>query len=164
MASGKSFIGRKLAEKIDFDFVDLDEFIETNEEKTIKALFEEKGELYFRKVEKKYLAALLKQNEKLVIALGGGTPCYYDTMDALVNDASIETLYLKVSIQEIIKRVTTETAKRPLIAHLKTEEALIEFISKHLFERSYFYNKANHVIDANQSADTIVENIIAKLF
>ncbi|WAC02009.1 shikimate kinase [Lacinutrix neustonica] len=164
MASGKSFIGKKLAKRISYNFIDLDAYVEKKEQKTVKQLFDEKGELYFRKAEKKYLATLLSRDEKVVIALGGGTPCYYDTMDELVNNRAVETLYLKVSIKEIIKRVTKETAKRPLIAHLVTEEALVEFVSKHLFERSYFYNKAHYVIDANQPADIILEDIVAKLF
>lgn len=163
MASGKSFVGKRLAKKIAYNFIDLDAYIEKEEQQTVKELFEEKGELYFRKTEKKYLTTLLSRDEKLVIALGGGTPCYYDTMDALVNNVAVETLYLKVSIPEIIKRVTNETAKRPLIAHLSTDEALVEFVSKHLFERAYFYNKAQHIIDANQPADILVDDMVTRL-
>jgi len=164
MASGKSFVGAKLAQKLSFKFIDLDDYITEQEGTSIKNLFDSKGELYFRKAEKRYLNELMKSNEKMVIALGGGTPCYYNTMDAMLNTAAIETIYLKVTLQELVKRVSSETHKRPLISHLSTEEALKEFIGKHLFERSFYYNKAKHIVDANTSLEKIIEDIISRLF
>lgn len=164
MASGKSNVGIKLANKLSYNFIDLDDYIEKKEGLTVKELFKSKGELYFRKAEKRYLLELIEKREKSIIALGGGTPCYYNTMDALIKNEFVETIYLKVSLNELVKRVTNETEQRPLISHLSTKSELTEFIGKHLFERAHYYNKAKHIINADGSIVNIIENIISKLF
>ena len=164
MASGKSFVGEKLSKLLKYEFIDLDNYIEKKEKKTVKFIFEDKGELYFRKKEHFYLKELLNNEDKMVLSLGGGTPCYYDNIN-LINESDNNTsIYLRVSINEIINRVSKEKSKRPLIAHIETEELLREFIGKHLFERSNYYNKADLVIDANGDADSIVESLVLKLF
>lgn len=164
MASGKSFIGKKLAKTLKYDCIDLDDFIESQEKCSIKELFEQKGEIYFRKVEQIHLKTLLKDKESTIISLGGGTPCYYDTMNMLKEDKNVKTIYLRVAIPELVRRLKTEKAKRPLISHLETDELLTEFIGKHLFERSNFYNQAELVIDANADGNEIIEDILLKLF
>ncbi len=164
MASGKSFIGKKLAETLKYDRIDLDDFIESQEKCSVKELFEQKGEIYFRKVEHLHLKTLLKNKQKTIISLGGGTPCYYDNMTLLTEDESIKTIYLKVAIPELVRRLKNEKSQRPLIAHIETDELLTEFIGKHLFERSSFYNEAEFVIDANADVSEIIEDILLKLF
>ena len=164
MASGKSFIGEKIAKLLKYDFVDLDNYIENREKKTVKSIFEDNGELYFRKKEHLYLKELLDRNNKMVLSLGGGTPCYYNNMNMITSIENVTSIYLRVSIPEIVKRVKSEKAKRPLIAHIETEELLIEFIGKHLFERSNYYNQADIVIDANEDASAIMESLLVKLF
>ncbi|APY00593.1 shikimate kinase [Lacinutrix venerupis] len=164
MASGKSKIGKELGKILSYDFKDLDNVIENGENKTVREIFEDSGELYFRKKEKEYLDALLKQSSNTIIALGGGTPCYYNTMDTLIEDKSLKTVYLNVTIPVLVNRLNNETSKRPLIAHIKTDALLTEFIGKHLFERVPFYNKAEFKIDANGDVDGIVENILLRLF
>lgn len=164
MASGKSFVGRTLADFLKYDFIDLDDFIESEENLSIKDIFEQKGELYFRKAEKANLEKLIAQRDKTIISLGGGTPCYYDTIDTLINDETLKTIYLNVSIPEIVKRLNNETSKRPLVANIKTEALLTEYIGKHLFERAPYYNKAEYVINANRPVKEIVEDIVLQLF
>jgi len=164
MASGKSKIGDKLAKILSYKFKDLDNVIEKGEKKSVKRIFDDSGELYFRKIEKEYLDAVLKNSKNTIISLGGGTPCYYNTIDNLVNNNSLKTVYLNVSIPNLVKRLNNEKFKRPLIANIKTDELLTEFIAKHLFERSQYYNKAEFRINANKSIDEIVEDIVLKLF
>jgi len=164
MASGKSFIGSKLAQTLDYSFIDLDKHIEEKEQASIVNLFKHKGELYFRKKEHIYLNDLVEKDEKLVIATGGGTPCYYNNMDLIKNHDFSHSVYLRVSINTIVKRLKNETSKRPLVAHINTDEELTEFISKHLFERSQFYNEAQLVVDANNEPSKILEAIILNLF
>ncbi|WP_034057674.1 shikimate kinase [Lacinutrix jangbogonensis] len=164
MASGKSKIGTELAKILSFDFEDLDNVIEKNENKSINEIFTDSGELYFRKKEKEYLDSLLKHSNNTIVSLGGGTPCYYNTMETLVANSGVKTVYLNASISVLVNRLKGETSKRPVIAHIETDVLLAEFIGKHLFERSYFYNKAEVKINANNSVDAIVKNIILQLF
>lgn len=165
MASGKSSVGRLLANKLGYDFMDLDDFIESSEGKTITEIFESKGEIYFRKKESESLDKVLQDSNRLVLSLGGGTPCYGNNMERLKTHKNAISVYLKTSIPVILHRVANEKAKRPLIAHLKTEEALTEFVGKHLFERSQFYNQADHiVVTDNNEINHIVEQIILKLY
>ena len=70
MGSGKSSIGRRLSEKLDFDLVDLDDYIVEKENASVKEIFETKGEIYFRKKEEEYLQALLKEEGDFILALG----------------------------------------------------------------------------------------------
>lgn len=165
MASGKSFIGGKLAEKLDCNFIDLDTYIEQNEALKISEIFKTKGEIYFRKLESNALNDIIGQNQKLVLALGGGTPCYGDNMRTILRTSNCVSIYLQASVQTITERLKSEKDKRPLIAHLATDENLVEFVGKHLFERSSYYLKAQEkVIIDDLSSEEILEKIILKLF
>ena len=139
MASGKSAVGRCLAEKLDLQFVDLDDFIEEGEQMSISKIFSEKGEIYFRKKEGEYLEILLKKEKNLLISSGGGTPCYGNNLN-LINNKAI-SIYLNASIQTIFERLKNETSQRPLVSTIGTDN-LKEYIAKHLFERRDFYEKS----------------------
>jgi shikimate kinase len=164
MASGKSTIGKNLANILDYSFQDLDDFIEKSENLTVKDIFSSKGEIYFRKLESQALETLLKNNESLVLALGGGTPCYGNNLELLKRD-NVVSVYLKSSIPTIVSRIEKEVSKRPLVAHLDNQDDLVEFIGKHLFERSQYYNKADFIVSTdNKSQKEISEAIISELF
>ncbi|WP_452229504.1 MULTISPECIES: shikimate kinase [unclassified Lacinutrix] len=164
MASGKSYFGKKIADILEYEFLDLDNFIEKEENATIKELFSSKGEIYFRKKEHDYLKQLVATKTNTVISLGGGTPCYGNNMSLLLNDSNIKTLYLQVTIPNLVERVLRETDKRPLIAHLKTKEELMEFVGKHLFERLAYYSQAEFTVDANKKENEVLESIQEQLF
>lgn len=165
MASGKSTLGRKLAEKIDYGFIDLDEYIEKKEKKSIKSIFKTEGEIYFRKLETSYLNEILENTAHIVLSLGGGTPCYGNNMDRILNAKNVKSIYLKASIPTLVSRLKNETSKRPLIAHLETDALLSEFIGKHLFERAQFYNLANIKISTDKKGESeIIEELILTLF
>ncbi len=147
MGSGKSTVGKVLSRALSIPFIDLDEYIESKEKKSISSLFADEGQIYFRKKEHMYLKELLNSNKRTVIATGGGAPCYAGNMDLILN-ASDTVFYLKVSIGELVSRLFPEKEKRPLIAHL-SEEEMPEFFGKHLFERNAFYAKAKHTINCD---------------
>ena len=164
MGSGKSTIGKQLSKALEFDYVDLDLFIETKEEMSIPELFKTKGEIYFRKIETLYLKNILELKDT-VVALGGGTPCYGNNMQLITSAGNAKSIYLKASIATLVERLQTEKHNRPLISHLKTEEELTEFIGKHLFERSQFYSQSDvKVAIDKKSINDIVETIVMELF
>lgn len=149
MGSGKSEVGSHLKEKLGFSFWDLDSYIEKKENVSIASLFSSRGELYFRTIERKCLIELLNDPNPMIISLGGGTPCYFDTMDILIQNENVLTIYLKTSIQELGNRLFPTRKNRPLIAHLHNEDELKEFVGKHLFERVPFYSKSDITISTD---------------
>ena len=165
MASGKSTLGRILANKLNYDFIDLDDYIEEKEQLLISDIFKSKGEIYFRKIETLYLKELLDNNTKLVLSLGGGTPCYSNNMDFIRNATHVKSIYLKALIPTLVARLKKEKSKRPLIAHIKTDELLTEFIGKHLFERVQFYSLSEVTITTdNKKEEDIIEELVLHLF
>lgn len=158
MASGKSAVGKILAEALTIQFIDLDSFIEQNEQMSITEIFETKGEIYFRKKEGEYLHELLNSNESSVISLGGGTPCYGNNLEFIENKSN--SFYLKASIDTIFERLKNETSQRPLVAAIGTEN-LKEYIAKHLFERAPYYERAHHTVLADhKNVAQIVDEIL----
>ena len=93
MASGKSTIGRLLAEEKGLKFINLDEYLEEKEEKSISDIFKDKGEIYFRLKENEYLKELLEKKESFVLSLGGGTPCYSSNMD-VINSYNLSLIHI----------------------------------------------------------------------
>ncbi len=157
MASGKSIIANKLSEMNGFLHLDLDDYIEEKEKQTIAKIFETKGEIYFRKVENRYLKELLTSDKEFVLSVGGGTPCYADNIKIIQKHAI--SFYLKASIVTIYDRLQQEKSKRPLVRNISNSD-LKEFIAKHLFERRTFYEKANHqIVVDNKSINEIVAEI-----
>ena len=157
MGSGKSTTGKDLAKTLGYEFIDLDHYIENKYELTVSQIFEKFGELGFRKREKDTLAEVL-QKTNVVLSLGGGTPVYYDNIDVI--NANSVSIFLRVQLPQLVKRLENKKHTRPLIAHLKDDE-LTEFIAKHLFERNHFYQKAKHTISiANQSSSEVLNQIM----
>ena len=113
MGSGKSTLGRKIARKLNYEFLDTDSAIEEKEGLTIAAIFEQFGEVHFRKLETNILLSL-KGKEKIVIATGGGMPCFNGNMN-LLNELG-RTFYLKRSVNELVHRLVNAKRVRPLIA------------------------------------------------
>ena len=162
MASGKSIISKELGEKLGMEVIDLDDYITKKEKMSIPELFKNKGEIYFRTIENKYLKELLEQKEDFILASGGGTPCYANNMKWIKENAT--SVYLKASIPTIADRVIKEKETRPLIKAIKDTD-LKEFIAKHLFERSEFYNQADFTLSVdNKSVNEIIKEIEAKVY
>lgn len=157
MGSGKSTLARHLAKSLKLPFIDLDDYIVEKEQSSVKELFKKRGEIYFRLKESTYLKEVLDLDQSLVLALGGGTPCYADNM-VLIKKESM-SFYLKASIATLCKRLRNEKKQRPLISSLDDEQ-LTEFVAKHLFERREFYEKADQVINLE---DKSIEDLLAEL-
>ncbi len=161
MTSGKSSVGKILSSLISVEHIDLDVFIEEREQSSISDIFKNKGELYFRKKEMFYLEEVLKKEGNYCISMGGGTPCYGNNMQLIT--AHTTSVYLQTSINEIHRRLITSKNKRPLVAEL-SEDNLLEFIGKHLFERNPFYKKADiTVLTDGKSSLEVAKTIVKSL-
>ncbi|WP_106151315.1 shikimate kinase [Marinilabilia salmonicolor] len=143
MGSGKSTFGRLLARELDFKFIDLDKYIETQEGKSISEIFARYGEETFREVERLAVHESTKSG-KAVIATGGGVPCHFDNMEVM-NKYGL-TIYLKVSPEALTDRLMPAREHRPLIAG-KTRDELLAFIKTTLQQRTPFYEMATLTAD-----------------
>ena len=164
MGSGKSQVGRLLASKLGLVFFDLDDQIEKNQQKSIKKIFSEKGEIFFRKKENEVLKELLNAPENFILSLGGGTPCYADNLEILKNNKEVRLIYLKVELNKLTKRLFNEKEKRPLISGQESRESLNDFIRKHLFERQYYYLQSDIILDVSElSIEETVNSLVKQL-
>ena len=159
MGAGKTVIGRSLSKKLGFKFYDLDNYIEQIEGKKVSEIFNEKNEVYFRKIENIYLQELSSKKEKKIISTGGGTPCFKNNLKIIQTTSNSMSVYLKANIETLVNRLHHSIDKRPIISHLRNEDELKEFITKHLFERSFYYEKS----DVKIKTDDIELKDIVKL-
>tara|TARA_B100000963_G_scaffold123243_1_gene107496 strand:+ start:2152 stop:2646 length:495 start_codon:yes stop_codon:yes gene_type:complete len=144
MGCGKSTLGKKLALNIEYDFIDLDIYIQDQESKSINEIFKN-GEDYFRKIERVYLQSAM-ETKNTVIAVGGGTPCYFNNMQLMKENGL--TIYIDMHPTELISRLRLSKKNRPLIASLKDNE-LSNFVFENLNERKGYYNKAHKIVDGS---------------
>jgi shikimate kinase len=158
MGSGKSTAGKKLAAKLGFEFIDLDKFIEEETGTTIPEIFKNKGEAEFRALEHNALKKLITK-EKIVVACGGGTPCYYGNMELMNNNGT--TIYLKMSVDSLVSRLINAKNKRPLIDN-KSAEELRSYITENLEKREDIYHQAHYIVKGkNLNVDELVDFVAA---
>ena len=143
MGSGKTTAGKKLASLLGWSFIDLDKRIEEYAGKTIPEIFSQSGEDYFRIIETQLLRNL-KMCTKTVISTGGGTPCYIDNMDYMIETGL--TIYLKLTPAELKSRLSQSKGKRPLIKDLDQNE-LTTFIKEKLAVREKWYERSDITMD-----------------
>ena len=117
MGCGKSTVGKTLARIKNIPFIDLDQYIEDQQNMSVRELFKAEGELKFRKLEQKALLELIEANTPAVIALGGGTPCYFDNMEKIIAQFRKE-MCAKMK-EHIIKKYSAETNRTIQNARLK---------------------------------------------
>lgn len=139
MAGGKTTFGKALAEELHYPFIDLDEYIENNQGKNISQLFADAGESEFRRIEKDALHEVAAIDGNLIVACGGGTPCYFDNMD-FINQNGI-SLFLEASTPVLVERLQASNASRPIMAG-KTDDEIREKVLTQLRDRLPFYLEA----------------------
>jgi len=161
MGCGKSVIGAFLAERLQIPFYDLDQEIEKETQKSISELFQTRGEIYFRKKENEILKKFLDKKEPFILSLGGGTPCYYNNHELLLQEG-VFSVYLKASVDTLVSRLIKEKAKRPLL-HNQDEVTLKDFINKHLFDRNFYYHQANKIVNIDDKSVEQISNEIKAL-
>ena len=154
MGSGKSTVGKILAEKLNMKFVDIDKLIEEKEGMKIKDIFEQKGESYFRVLERKQIEAIVNQ-EGLVVSTGGGLGANLDNMNLMKKNGDV--VWLDVSLNTVLDRLKNNQ-DRPLL------KQPIEKIKQLFEERKNVYRLANIRINADKKTPSqIVEEILTKI-
>src|SRR4051812_8712030 len=142
MGSGKSTAGKTLSSQLGYEFIDLDKFIESEYKMTIPEIFSTKGEKEFRAMENNCLKKVIER-DNIVVACGGGTPCYYSNMELMNNHGT--TVYLKMSVDALVNRLMNAKDKRPLVAN-KNEKELKEFVTRQLEKREDTYHQAQYIV------------------
>ena len=159
MGVGKSTKGKKIASSLGETFIDLDKKIEAHEKKSIQEIFEKYGEVYFRKIESEVLLSIT--DDHVVIATGGGTPCYDHNMQFIKNSGI--SIYLKADPAFIFQRISRNPDKRPLLKGLDETQIKL-FIAEKLEEREPFYLQSNLIFEIPAtSSETIVKSILSAI-
>ena len=143
MGAGKTTLGKAFARSLGLTFIDLDWYIEERFHKTVRQIFEERTEEGFRELEKRMLHEVA-DFEDVVIATGGGTPCFFDNVEYMNRKG--ETVFLDVSQEVLFRRLKVAKQQRPLLAN-KTDEELMAFIQEALEKRLPHYTKAKYVFN-----------------
>lgn len=161
MGAGKTSVGKVMARKLGLSFYDLDFFIEERFRRKVADIFAERGEERFRKIEYNMLHELA-EFEDVVIAVGGGTPCFFDNMDYM-NSKGI-TVFMNASPEIIVRHLKISHTVRPLLQQKQGQE-LIDHISHHLEQRLPYYEKAQYninvdTLDSFEKIDQLVDHIL----
>jgi shikimate kinase len=160
MGSGKTTAGKKLSAKLGYEFIDLDKYIEEEYQMSIPQIFSSKGENEFRAMEHNALKKLVEK-DNIVIACGGGTPCYYNNMELMNNHGN--TVYLKMSADSLVSRLLAAKDVRPIIAN-KSEKELHDFVARQLEKREDFYHQAQYVVKGKDlNVDELVSFVKEKV-
>jgi shikimate kinase len=166
MGSGKSTIGPRLAKKLGYDFVDIDDIIEEEEGISVSEIFAKHGEKHFRNLEKSMLVEIYKDKKKIVVALGGGTLTRMENREIVRHGGIL--IYLRTHPRTIIERVKNGKINRPMLlapdGSKLSEKELSHRIASLLKEREEHYMEASIVIDTSEkSVNGAVEEIASKL-
>jgi shikimate kinase len=138
-SSGKSTLGRALAKQLGYLFLDMDKVIEELEQMTISEIFEQKGEEYFRKLERDVLRTI-PPNSRLVVSTGGGAPCFFDNIETIKRNGY--SIYVDVSVETLLERMlNAKRNDRPL--YQKEDQDLQQKLQQKYQERQPYYRQAN---------------------
>ncbi|MBT28187.1 MAG: shikimate kinase [Thalassobius sp.] len=154
-ASGKSTLGKKLAEELSYQFIDLDHRLEEKEHKSIPEIFQEFGEDHFRIFEKKVLLESL--DDKSVIATGGGAPCFFDNMEFILKNGV--AIFLNTPVHVLAERALMAAGSRPLLKDFEGEK-LIEVLNAKLNNRIKFYTQAHLTFAPDESDISSLINLL----
>lgn len=141
--SGKTTFGRKLSRMLNLDFIDLDEFIEEKEGRSIPEIYTSFGDEKFRTLEWKSLKELVKR-DNIVVSTGGGVPCHCDNMTLMEKYG--EVIYLNVTDETLVNRLKRAVHDRPIVKG-KSEEELRSYIADLRSRCEHHYKRAKYIVD-----------------
>ena len=146
MYSGKTTVGHKLATRLGYQWIDLDQMLETTFHTTVPIFFKRYGEEAFRKIEQKLLHSTAEL-DNIVISTGGGTPCHFDNIEWMNLHGT--SVYFDVTIETLLRRASQSKKPRPILAGMTEEERSL-YIRQQLSQRLPYYQKANIIFPADQ--------------
>lgn len=146
MAAGKTSLGRYAAKRLGREFIDLDKYIEARFRQSISDLFATKGEAAFREIERNMLHEVA-EFDNVLVATGGGTPCFFDNM-SYMNECGV-AIFLSCSVEVICHRLMIAKVKRPLVEGCTTQE-LHQKVTAMLDERMPYYTQAQYTFQADE--------------
>ncbi len=152
--SGKSTTGRLLAKDLGYAFIDLDLEIEVSEGATIEAIFELRGQAYFRQIEAQVLGKVANREGDFVIATGGGSPCYYNGLTLMKEKG--KTVFIDATPDTLVQRLKNDTL-RPLL-----KDGIEDRIKQLYTERIDVYSKAEIIIKADQLTSNEVADLVMR--
>ncbi len=156
--SGKSTLGRQLADALGYTFHDLDNEIETHSGKDINRIFSEDGEEGFRDIEVQCLKRLTETPGSKVIATGGGSPCFHQNMDYM--NANGATIFLNVPLEIIVERLLEQgTDERPLLKDKSATELLGQLHEHFQLRKSHYMQAFIHLEGGSISLDQILNEL-----
>jgi shikimate kinase len=154
--SGKTTFGRELANRLGLAFLDLDEYIEAKEGKSIPEIYTRLGEEGFRRLEWKALKEVVRNNN-MIISTGGGVPCNCDNMSLMEQYG--EVIYLKVSDETLVSRLKIAAQDRPIVMG-KSEEELRQYVANLRLKCEHHYLRARFVADGdNLNMDELIGDL-----
>ena len=159
MASGKTTVGRLIADKLDFQHIDTDDAVTKLMGLSVNDIFKQYGETTFRSYELK-VTQLITQLNRVVISSGGGLPVYNQNIDKLLDTGL--TIYLKASVDTLVNRIIKDGATRPLHNN-QSRELLSNAITEKLKLREHIYSKAHLTLDTDTNLDSLVNQILSAL-
>ncbi|GAB4324507.1 MAG: shikimate kinase [Bacteroidales bacterium] len=158
MGSGKSSLGKRVARLLNLKFIDLDKLIEERCRTSIPLLFDRYGEEVFRMMEQRYLHEIV--SDHCLIAVGGGTPCFFDNMEFMKRNGLV--VWLNPPKDELVKRLSETKKNRPLLQG-KDVDAIRKAVEEKLNERIQYYSQAHLVIDDVSPVPEKVAELIKNL-
>jgi shikimate kinase len=159
MGCGKSHWGKLLADHLKIPFIDLDERITSDQQKSIPQIFAESGEEAFRVIERDTLDKVIEETQSMVLSVGGGTPCFFNNIRTMKKKGTV--VWLNTHIDILVDRLIKGKQERPLLRNIPDNE-LKAYIIKKLNERKMYYEQADVVVD-NESAispSTFIQTIL----
>ena len=159
MYSGKTTLGHKLAVKMGYQWLDLDQLFECTFHTSIPIFFKRYGEEAFRKLEQKMLHTTADE-DNMVISTGGGTPCHFDNIDWINQHG--KSVYFDVSVETILRRAAQSKKPRPILAGMTEEERAL-YIQQQLATRMPYYKKAQIIFPAdNPNLNQLAQLVVSK--
>jgi len=157
MGSGKSTLAKKMALRLNMEFIDLDKMIEAKAGRSVNDIFAIEGEDKFRELEHDCLRETLL-HDQAVIATGGGTPCYFENME-FINSNGI-SVYIKLNPGILTSRLMESKSPRPLLKQLSGKDEIKKRIEELLAEREHYYLQSRLIVEGeNIKAETIIKMI-----
>ncbi len=154
-SSGKSTLGKRIADALHYRFIDTDKLIIREEGRPIADIFAQDGEAYFREAERRVLRTI-RSGGSLVVSTGGGMPCFHDNM-AYINATGV-SVFLDVPVEVLIRRIVTHAQEdRPL--NNPSDPELATVLQKRYENRLPYYTQANIIIPGETSADEVLHRV-----